>query len=399
MSTNTTTNWYWFDTFLRSIFLLCELFYSVSKPKKRLKKRLLLVRFDAIGDCVIWLDALQGFEILYPKDKFDITLVCDAECKDIFVTNDYFDKIVAIDRQLFNRSKWYRTKIFAEIWRSRFDLVINPMYSREFAYCDAIVRMAGSKKSIGFEGDLNNITAHERTVSNRWYTDLIRTPNKHSMELRRNAEFVRALGLQTFQASIQRMITRPLHQDRFPEVIEKNYYVLFPGSRRSIKKWPFDRFMQLAERIYAMTGWLCVLCGGESEKKWIWGGGKHPNIPVVSYIGKTSLNDLANLIGSARFVVTNDSSAAHIAEAVSTPAVCILGGFHPGRFLPYDPEVKTRIPKSKVVSKKWKCFGCNWNCIYPIGEHDPGPCISSISVDEVWKAVCQTIEEIKREES
>jgi len=33
------------------------------------------------------------------------------------------------------------------------------------------------------------------------------------------------------------------------------------------------------------------------------------------------------------------------------------------------------------------CFGCNWQCIYPVPPEAPTPCIAGITVDTVWSAV------------
>ena len=79
-----------------------------------------------------------------------------------------------------------------------------------------------------------------------------------------------------------------------------------------------------------------------------------------------------------------------IAAAVGTFTICISGGGHFGRFVPY-PELPRQTNYLKVVYYKMPCYGCNWKCIYPINEGEPAPCIANISVDAVWGKVISLI--------
>ena len=104
-------------------------------------------------------------------------------------------------------------------------------------------------------------------------------------------------------------------------------------------------------------------------------------------IGKTTLNQMLFILKNAYFLIGNDSCAVHIAVAVSAPSVCILGGGHFGRFMPYDIGVRTDRPLPRVVAHKMDCFGCNWECIYSNKKNKPAPCIYKISVEEVFVAL------------
>ena len=93
------------------------------------------------------------------------------------------------------------------------------------------------------------------------------------------------------------------------------------------------------------------------------------------------------MVSDAKFLIGNETSAIHIAAAVRTPSVCILGGGHFGRFIPYKLEKEPDGPLPIPVYYKMTCFNCNWNCIYPIKKGEPTPCIKDITVDHVWKKV------------
>ena len=82
----------------------------------------------------------------------------------------------------------------------------------------------------------------------------------------------------------------------------------------------------------------------------------------------------------------------HISTAVGTPVVCIIGDGHFGRFVPY-PDLPGQSSKIKAVFRKMPCYGCNWECVFSLSKGDPAPCISNISVEEVWQEVEKIIEE------
>ena len=97
------------------------------------------------------------------------------------------------------------------------------------------------------------------------------------------------------------------------------------------------------------------------EKRIIWM--RHNAIDLV---GKTSLVELVELLRNALLVLSNETSAVHIGAAVGAPVICILGGGHFGRFLPYVVEKpEPSRPTPIVVVQPMSCFGCNWQCVHP----------------------------------
>jgi ADP-heptose:LPS heptosyltransferase len=102
--------------------------------------------------------------------------------------------------------------------------------------------------------------------------------------------------------------------------------------------------------------------------------------------GKTSLLDLVEVVRAATLVISNDSSPIHIAAGTVTPSVCILGGGHFGRFLPYTTECLNG-PSAKITAvwHDMDCFGCSWKCKFKPEATQAVPCIATVSVDLVIK--------------
>jgi ADP-heptose:LPS heptosyltransferase len=350
-----------------------------SKPKG--SRDLLLVRVDAIGDFVLWLDAAKEYRRLYPGKK--ITLCTGIAQSELAGCLPYWDEVWSVDVSLLVRSPVYRLSILKKIRCAGFDIAIQPTYSRVFLLGDFLIRASGSKQRIGSVGDVTNQRSFVKRVSDRWYTKLIPGDSSNLMELERNAEFVRKLSEQDFFTSL------PIFPDikTLPErlKVRQPYVVVFPGASWSGRQWPVANFVEVVKQIHRQFGVLCVVCGGSIDRALCQEIVDMNPEASVNLGGETSLFELSGLLRGAELLVSNETSALHLAAAVSTPAVGIVGGGHFGRFLPY-PNTISGI-KPIVVNHKMPCYQCNWICSQP---HSPGtavPCISGITVENVVSAV------------
>ncbi len=107
---------------------------------------------------------------------------------------------------------------------------------------------------------------------------------------------------------------------------------------------------------------------------------------MLNWAGRTSLPELAGVLARAKLVITNDTAAAHIGPAAGTPTICLVGGGHHGRFLPYQVEEADERALPRVIMHPMPCFGCNWRCIYGTPQ-GAAPCVAQIGLEPVWQAV------------
>jgi len=356
-------------------------YYSVlSYHSQEAENKILIIRLDAIGDFILWLDSAQHFRRLYPDKK--IILLANKAWTDLAKNLPYWDEVWPLDRFKFYRNPLYRFHLLRKIRKAGFDVVIQPTYSREFLYGDAIVRISGARKRVGSIGDCSNIRPLEKKISDQFYTRLIPATPHPLMELKRNAEFMCGLGMSIKPCLPD--LSLAIKGVKNPLDNLSDYYVLFPGASWSGRQWPITRFAVLADKIYRQYGLIIIVCGSPAEQSLAEALVSHINVPVMNMTGKTSLVELAVIIKDASFLVGNETSAIHFAAAVSTPAFCLLGGGHYGRFMPYDIESKTEKPLPVPIIHKMDCFGCNWQCRYFIKDGELVPCIEKISVDEVF---------------
>jgi ADP-heptose:LPS heptosyltransferase len=329
--------------------------------------KILIIRPDAIGDFILWLDAAKVLRKLYPSTKYEITLLGNNIWTSITNTLLYFDKVIPLNRKKYLSNLIYHIKTLWKIRKQKYDIVINPVYSREFIF-DILVRFSDAKERIGFDGDYCNISLHEKKLGDMYYTRLIPSTKQPLMELDRNAEFIQGLGLKNFKANIPELMLNPTNK-------LSDYYVISIGANNLIRQWPVEKYAELAKRIYTKTNMIGMVCGSKEDQLLAKELFKLSIVPLIDMTGKTSLLELLSTIASTKFVVGNETGSIHIAASLKIPSFCITGGGHYGRFVPYLIESEY---SPIVISNKMDCFGCNWQCIY-----DTAMCVTNISVDDV----------------
>ena len=226
-------------------------------------------------------------------------------------------------------------------------------------------------------------TGIRRTRSPR-SQELIPSSPEQLSELERNAEFFSGILKKLYLPSYPELEVSGDCNIR--ELKHESFYVLSLGANKKYREWPYKFYAIIAQRIHKKTGWLGLICGAENE----FDLGEHIkklcDAPLQNYTGRTTLSELTRLLVKSQILISNETGTVHIANAVGTPTVCILGGGHFGRFVPY-PELSGQTSRLKVVYHKMPCYGCDWKCVYQIKEGEPAPCISNISVDAVWNEV------------
>jgi len=341
-----------------------------------------LFRLDNIGDFILWLDAAKEFRKLYPKRK--LTLIANQAWASLARLLPYWDEVIPIDRKKLCRNPVYRWKTLSQLHRLGFDTAIQPTFSREFLLGDSLIRASGATVRIGSAGDLSNMTPLQKRISDRWYTRLIPVSSGPMMELRRNGEFIHGLGLQSFTAGVPELpqgMTVPARLTIAPP-----YFIVFPGALWSGRLWPAERFGEVLAKLADARGWRAILCGSAEERELCRLVIRSAGREALNIAGETSLSELVEVIRRAELVIGNETAVVHIAAAVGTPSVCLLGGGHYGRFMPY--ETKESNDTAPVPVTHWmNCFGCNWRCTQPHQKGMAMPCISGIKVHEVLAAV------------
>jgi len=358
--------------------------WAAKVPKHNQLKLILLIRQDRIGDFILWLDTAKEYRKYYPPENYKIILIGNAIWSDLAKGLPFWDEVLPVNVKAFKALSRYRWNILRKVRNFGAKIAIQPTYSREFYHGDSLIRASNASKKVSSAGNMSNRNQLKSNLADRWHTELIPSSPEQLSELERNAEFFSGFIKKLYLPSYPEL---ELSCDcNIQELKRKSFYILSLGANKKYREWPYKYYAKIAQKIHKKTGWLGLICGAENEFYL----GEHIkklcDAPLQNYTGQTTLSELTCLLAKSQILISNETGTVHIANAVGTPTVCILGGGHFGRFVPY-PELSGKINNLKVVYYKMPCYGCDWKCVYHIKDEDPAPCISNISVDAVWNEV------------
>ncbi len=350
--------------------------------------RVLLIRLDNIGDFIIWLDAARALTEHLKAQGKHVTLLASASWASLAEDTGLFDEVMPLDQGAFKHKLAYRRRLLRKVRAKRLGTVIQPTVTRVPEMGDAVVRVSGATERIGVALPHEIVSAARTSKSSSRYTRLIAPGTSAHGEMQANAHVVRALTGTEYQARIA-SLPHAVHNASlggFAQLIPASpYVVLFPGASAAGRQWPVQHFVALAQRCIEQSPLKVLVCGGPGDVRVAQEIADAAGAGVTSLAGKTSLKQLASVIAGAHLLVSNETSAVHMAAAVGVPSVCIVGGGHFGRFLPYDVQPEPNRPIPVVASRAMECFGCNWTCKFHPARNKPMPCIEGISIDTVWQ--------------
>ena len=235
------------------------------RPTARDAQGIIIIKIDAIGDFLIWLDSAEQYKKLYKGQK--ITLVCNAFCTDIAKNTGFFDEVISIESKKFEADNQYKKEIWKRFHKRMFHTLLQTEYSRTIDM-DLLARNIPAKEKIAFVADESRMNLsrfitfrHIRKKLDNTYDRLIPSGEKNLMELERNAVFIRGLGFD-FYAGYPSFPQVHVRKEIIPS---KPYAVIFPGGSSGKKMWPIERYAQVGEYIIKKKGMDLYLCGGQNE--------------------------------------------------------------------------------------------------------------------------------------
>jgi lipopolysaccharide heptosyltransferase II len=169
--------------------------------------------------------------------------------------------------------------------------------------------------------------------------------------------------------------------DHIPYAMNKPFAVLSPGGAKKFRRWPVVNFLELTQRFHKM-GMAVVIIGDDKERDIISGRGEHLPEGTLNLIGETDLEQLIAIIRKSSIVIANDSGPMHLANALRISVVGIFGSGDSVRTRPYIMD-KARVADSSPRACK-PCY--RQECKSP-------HCMDEISVDSVWKAATDLLNE------
>ncbi|MBE6161610.1 MAG: glycosyltransferase family 9 protein [Firmicutes bacterium] len=360
---------------------LMSLFIKKAKYKKDNKKKVLIVYNIALGDGVIFRCTALHLRELYPKDKYELTLICQKGLNKIYENDNVFDDIITIDYNKSVVNLKERFKNFKVLRNKYYDIVIDPVGISEWTTNIFYTRMALGKEKIGLMDTNLEIHCSKRKI-NKIYTKIVELKEKNLSLIEYYAKFFSKLENKKIDVGLEKLNIVPNKLD-----LPKKYYIIFPAASMKLKRWNIDKYVELSKKIYQKTKMKMVLLGTNSDKETMDIFKQKLDVPYIDLFNKTSLNDYFDVIANASLVVTNDTSAYHIAVVSEAPVALISGVYTYHRYMLYNFKRMNEFRKPLLIADKRKCMDCYNRCPYLKKDNENWPCLESITVDYAWKEI------------
>ena len=347
-------------------------------------RRIALVRLDRIGDFLLWMSTARFYRSHFRAAE--IVFFGNEAIADLARAMPYWDRFVAVRVPENNQPYLVNSSP-----GGRFDVVINPQYSRTLAYDRFIAGLPADRRvAVGVRGP--NMTQAEHFESNALYSELVTLSHEPMHESLRNFEILTAIT-GTTQPAVLESLTPFLEpvRHRLPDP----YVAIFPVSSWHKKSYPWPRIVAACRLMKERFGVTAVLCGSADDKVVAANIQRNAGDAVVDLTGVLDLRQSLTLIAGAQLVIANDSMAAHAANYLRRPSVCFVGGGYndaggpgersSGRFFPY-PEDLVSADMQVILEHVMSCWGCSYICKYSSVARDCIPCLDYISLKSLLAA-------------
>jgi lipopolysaccharide heptosyltransferase II len=330
-------------------------------------KRILIVGPNWMGDLLFLTPAIRAIRRSYP-DSY-IACLCPPRGADLLKTNPHIQRVIpqVECRGLKGLLSWW--PLVQRLKAERFDTVFlfHRSFSRTLACWAAEIR-----NRIGY-----------RTWKRGWLlTQGVDPASKDSVH--KAATFLRMLEKIGILADGFRYDVGLLPEDHqaaeallgeLGVAVGDRLVALHPGANWRLKRWPADRFAEVADALRQRYGTKVLLIGGPEDLPLAHRVIQRMKSRPIVATGKTSFRQLGALLARTRLLISNDSGPLHLGMAVGIPTIGLFG--------PTDPKLTGPLNGAKAVAL-FGSIGCPVPCYQlrcPVNL-----CMSQITVEEVLAA-------------
>jgi lipopolysaccharide heptosyltransferase I len=276
--------------------------------------RVLIVRLSAVGDCVQTLPLACAVKQQWPDAH--LTWVVEKGSAPLVAACDAVDSLITLPKG-FAKSPALLLRLRRELLRERFHFSLDP---QGLLKSGLVAWLSAAQRRIGFARP----TARE---INPWFqTEYIVSQARHRVP--QYLELLRPLGIDHSQVrfglkipnSAQTKVSEFVNQP----ALRSNFIILNPGAGWDAKRWPLDRYAELACRLQERNMPCVVAWGGDQEHAWAKSIVEQSRGAAILAL-PTSLLELAALLQRARLFAGSDTGPLHIAAALDTPCVALFG--------------------------------------------------------------------------
>ncbi len=329
-------------------------------------RRILVCQLRQIGDVLLSTAAIGLLKERFPQAE--IHVFTEKKCLPMLENNPAVARVWAVDRKvLTNLAR--EVAFYWKVARQGFDIVID---FQQLPRCRWVVGLSGAPVRLSYTPEWYN----------RWlFTHTVKPLEGYSAMAK--ASVLRPLGI-TWQGEKPRLYLSPEEQRfateyvaRYGVTAEHRLVTVDPTHRRATRRWPARHFGALITRAAEVCPDLRFLLlygpGEREEAAAVRDACAHPEA-IILPDEIISLREMAACIAQAVLHLGNCSAPRHIAVAVDTPTLTVLGATSPAWTFPAPEHTQVFLGKP--------CQPCNRNSC----EMDCA-CLEELSPDHVWQAL------------
>lgn len=159
-------------------------------------------------------------------------------------------------------------------------------------------------------------------------------------------------------------------------------------SPRQGRTYPIDKWVELGKKL-TLTGGTLIITGAKEDETALLPLSELP--AAKFYVGKTTIEQNAALIGQCDLMISGDSGPLHIASALNVPSIGLYGSMPVERTGTYGEHcISIKSGMACVPCNRRKCkFLKGTNKIY-------APCMESIDIAEILNSVDKLLKNLKK---
>lgn len=374
--------YYYIDAILLAFF--------TRKPKKKEsnKKKVIVIYNISLGDGVMFITALKHLREIYPNEEYEITIACQKGLHKIYENLGIFDKVIPLNFTDSAVKLKVRVQTMKMLRSEKYDVAIDPIGIEECTTNILMTRATCADEKIGLINVDRKIRCPKR-IYTKIYTKIIELNNNKKHLIQQYTEFFSKLANKKFELQFT---TFPSQKPK--DELPNEYFIIFPSASTEYKRWPMDRFVEIAKRMYNKIHIPLVICGTSADQALNNTFKEQLNdIQIIDMTGKTNILEYIYLLQNAKFIVTNDTGNYHIAAISQTPVAVLSGPYTYHKYLSYDIEGCEKYKKPYIICENMECLNCENRCIYSSKLVKTWPCLDKITVDKAWAKIEKMIDE------
>lgn len=277
--------------------------------KKLNPSKILLLRTDRIGDMLCTTPAIHAIRKAYPNSTID--LVASDKNMPVVVGNPDIDNLFILPLKKF----WMWPILALKLRIKKYDLVVG--FNSGSRTTSRLIKRINCPCSVGVK--------HEKT--HQYYTDHIEIKESvHTIDIQ--LELAKILGADETSQSIIFPVCdqcRSRIENKFAKPKGIRRVAMFIGNAKKIKtRWPENHFLELSRRLHGLNQVEVYIVAGPGDihlvKIFKWD-------EKCKLLPKTNLEELGAFLKTCDLFITSASGPMHLASAVDSPMIAIMGGY------------------------------------------------------------------------